>query len=85
MIADRWTGKNSGLPKLSFHYSALLHFFGLILLIPGISKRRNYQIMGVNTDTDAADSELQNSKLQHAVDFSENSGSRIAAIDSGLR
>ncbi len=41
--------------------------------------------MGVNTDTDAADSELQNSKLQHAVDFSENSGSRIAAIDSGLR
>ncbi len=57
MIADQQTGKNSG--------PALADYRNLALAIPlfcifwpifkNISKRRNYQKMGVDTDTDTAE------------------------------
>jgi hypothetical protein len=55
IIADQRTDKNSGpvlahgLPKLSFRNSAPLHLFGLFLKI--FLREKNYQIMGVDTDT----------------------------------
>jgi hypothetical protein len=53
VIADQRSGKNSrpalaDLPKWSFCYSAVLIFWRIF---KNISKRRNYQIVGVDTDT----------------------------------
>jgi hypothetical protein len=49
MIAEQRTGKNT---KVSFRYSAVRHF---LAYLKNISKRRNYQIMGVDTDTNTAE------------------------------
>ncbi len=54
MIANQQTGKNSGPPLADYQNGAfaipLFCIFGPSF--KNISKRRNYQIMGVNTDTD---------------------------------
>jgi hypothetical protein len=58
MIADLRTGKNSG-PALADYQngaSAILLFCILWpILLRNISKRRNYQIIGVDTDADTAE------------------------------
>jgi hypothetical protein len=57
MIADQRTGKNSG-PAIADYRngaSAILLFCILWPILRNISKRRNYQIIGVDTDADTAE------------------------------
>jgi hypothetical protein len=55
MKADQRTGKNSGQALADYRNraSAIPLFCIFWHIFKNVSKRRNYQIMGVDTDTDA--------------------------------
>jgi hypothetical protein len=59
MIADQWTGKNSE-PALTDYRngaSGIPLFYSFWPIFQSISKRRNYQIMGVDSDIDTETAE----------------------------